>query len=54
MNNKEETLCKHVEYNNIESVQRLLDQGNEPCVFTGKGPQIKIDFSSLFKVQTQQ
>lgn len=28
MNNKEEILCKHVEYNNIGNVQRLLDQGN--------------------------
>lgn len=37
MNNKEEILCKHVEYNDIENVQKLLEQGNEPCSLTKGG-----------------
>lgn len=27
MNNKEEILCKYVEYNDLENIQRLLDEG---------------------------
>lgn len=38
MNNKEEILCKHVEYNDIENVRRLLDQGNKSseCTLTSR------------------
>lgn len=28
MNNKEEVLCKFVEYNDLENIEKLLKQGN--------------------------
>lgn len=42
MNNKEEALCKFVEYNDLENIEKLLEQG----MYYNKvvGTKAKLDF----------